>query len=74
MRTKQELSIEMQTLLRQLVVNGGGGITMAVVVLQTYCRRMYQVEDETASRWATAYLHREFPQQLKRYREKAARA
>ncbi len=72
MVVKKGLPAEMQELLKQLVMNGG--IRMAGTVLYTYCRRMYQVDDDTAARWMVAYFEREFPRQLKRHRDRIAKA
>ncbi|UQZ84538.1 hypothetical protein SK3146_03793 [Paenibacillus konkukensis] len=69
---KQGLPVEMEELLKQLVMNGG--IRMAGTVLFVYCRRMYQVDEDTAARWMIAYFRREFPQQLQRYQERIAKA
>lgn len=69
---KQGLPVEMEELLKQLVMNGG--IRMAGTVLFVYCRRMYQVEEDTAARWMISYFRREFPQQLQRYQERIAKA
>lgn len=68
MSEKRELSADMQTLLKQLVVNGD--IRMAGTVLYAYCRRAYQVNDETAARWMVAYFHREFPREMERHASK----
>jgi hypothetical protein len=69
---EKKLSKDMQVLLKQLVMNGG--IRMAGTVLNTYCRRMYQVEVDTAARWTTAYFEREYPRHLERHRSRKARA
>ena len=69
---KQGLPVEMEELLKQLVMNGG--IRMAGTVLFVYCRRMYQVEEDTAARWMIAYFRREFPQQLQRHQDRIAKA
>ncbi|MGN7384089.1 hypothetical protein [Paenibacillus sp. SAFN-117] len=71
MVVKKGLPIELQELLKQLVMNGH--IRIAGTVLHVYCRRMYQVDDETAARWMVTYFHREFPQQLKRHRDRIAK-
>lgn len=65
MVVKKGLPVDMQELLKQLVMNGG--IRMAGTVLHVYCRRTYQVDEETAARWMIAYFRREFPQQLERH-------
>ncbi|TBL69788.1 hypothetical protein EYB31_35015 [Paenibacillus thalictri] len=62
---------ELTTVLKQLVMNGG--IRMAGILLYSYCRRIYQVDDSTAARWMTAYFHREFPQQLQRHQMQVAK-
>jgi len=72
MVVKKGLSSEMEELLRQLVMNGG--IRMAGTVLYVYCRRKYQVDEDTAARWMTAYFRREFPQQLQRYQDRIVKA
>ncbi|MFC6334262.1 hypothetical protein ACFP56_16660 [Paenibacillus septentrionalis] len=71
MVVKKGLPVEMQELLKQLVMNGH--IRIAGTVLYVYCRRMYQVDDETAARWMVTYFHREFPQQLQRHRDRTGK-
>lgn len=72
MVVKKGLPIEMQDLLKQLVMNGH--IQIAGTVLYVYCRRIYQVNDEIAARWMVAYFQREFPQQLQRHHDRIAKA
>ncbi|UQZ84560.1 hypothetical protein SK3146_03815 [Paenibacillus konkukensis] len=72
MVTKGELPEELTAVLKQLVRNGG--IRIAGTLLYSYCRRFYQVDEETASRWMLAYFHREFPHELQRHRTQAAKA
>lgn len=72
MVVKKGLPIEMQELLKQLVMNGH--FRIAGVVLYAYCRRMYQADDETAARWMVAYFQREFPEQLQRHRMRIGKA
>lgn len=71
MVVKKGLPAEMQELLKQLVMNGG--IHMAGTVLYAYCRRMFQVDEDTAARWMIAYFRREFPQQLERHQVRIAK-
>lgn len=59
MTTKKGLPQEMTTLLRQLVVNGH--VRMAGIVLHSYCRRVFGVDEETAARWIVVYFRREYP-------------
>lgn len=68
MVVKKGLPVEMQELLKQLVMNGH--IRMAGTVLYTYCRRMYHVDDEVAIWWMVAYFRREFPQQVQWHRHR----
>ncbi|CAH1215664.1 hypothetical protein PAECIP111893_03999 [Paenibacillus plantiphilus] len=68
MVVKKGLSSEMEELLKQLVMNGG--LRMAGTVLYVYCRRTYQVDEDTAARWMTAYFRREFPQKLQRHQDR----
>lgn len=72
MAVKKGLPVEMEELLKQLVMNGD--IRMAGIVLFAYCRRMYQVDEGTAARWMVAYFEREFPRQLQRYRNRIAKS
>lgn len=65
MVVKKGLSVEMEDLLKQLVMNGG--LHMAGTVLYVYCLRKYQVDEETAARWMVVYFKREFPLQLHRH-------
>lgn len=67
MVVKRGLPEAMSTLLKQLVMNGH--FRIAGIVLQTYCRRIYGVDEITAARWIVAYFHREFPQQMKKYQK-----
>lgn len=59
MKAKKSLSEEMTILLRQLVTNGQA--RMAGMVLHSYCRREFGVDDETAAKWITLYFRREYP-------------
>lgn len=70
MVVKRGLPEELATTLRQLVMNGN--IRIAGTLLYSYCRRVYQVDDETAARWMQAYFYREFPQQLQRHLKRTA--
>ncbi|MMZ61780.1 hypothetical protein D1872_239460 [compost metagenome] len=69
---KQGLPVEMEELLKQLVMNGG--IRVAGTVLFVYCRRMYQADEDTAARWMIAYFRREFPQQLQQHQDRIVKA
>lgn len=72
MVVKKGLSVEMEELLRQLVMNGG--IRMAGTVLYVYCQRMYQVDEDTAVRWMKSYFRREYPEQLQRHQDRIVKA
>lgn len=58
MVVKKGLPEPVVTVLRRLVMNGDAKI--AGLVLHTYCRRIYGVDEETATRWMLAYFRREF--------------
>ncbi|NTZ20473.1 hypothetical protein EXW96_23965 [Paenibacillus sp. JMULE4] len=72
MVVKRGLPEDFKQLLRQLVANGQ--FRIAGLVLHTYCRRIYGVDEETAARWIVAYFRREFSQQLQRHRKQTAEA
>ncbi|OBZ17103.1 hypothetical protein [Bacillus sp. FJAT-26390] len=72
MVVKKGLPDDVSTVLKQLVMNGH--FSMAGRVLLTYCRRTYDVDEETAARWTVVYFQREFPQQLQKYRKRLAGA
>ncbi|RAV02692.1 hypothetical protein [Paenibacillus sp. YN15] len=58
-------------LLRQLVMNGQYRI--GGVLLFVYCRRVYGVDEATASRWIQIYFRREFPKQAERHRKRSVK-
>jgi len=70
MVVKRGLPEELATTLRQLVMNGS--IRIAGILLYSYCRRVYQVDDATAARWMQVYFYREFPQCLQRHLKRTA--
>lgn len=70
MVVKRELPEDLATTLRQLVMNGS--IRIAGTLLHSYCRRSYQVDDETAARWMQIYFYREFPNQLQTHLKRTA--
>lgn len=63
---KKTFPEELVILLRQLVMNNQQRI--GGVLLYAYCRRIYGVDEMTASRWMLAYFRREFPKQVERHR------
>lgn len=72
MVVKRGLPEGVDTLLRQLVMNGH--IRMAGHVLHAYCRRIYGIDDIEAARWIVVYFRREFPQQLQRLQKQVTEA
>lgn len=69
---KKGLPHELVELLKQLVMNGS--VRIAGIVLHAYCRRFYQVDEETAARWMIAYFRREYPQQWQKQCSRTHRA
>jgi hypothetical protein len=72
MFSRRGLPEELQTLLKQLVVNGS--IRIASTLLYAWFRRCWELDDETAATYMVKYFERYFPKQLSRHKQKVANA
>ncbi|MFD0957973.1 hypothetical protein [Paenibacillus chungangensis] len=69
---KRQIAEEMDTLLRQLVMQNQ--LVMAARVLEVYFQRLWKIDEELANRYVRAYFIKYNPKQLERHLKRLNRA
>jgi hypothetical protein len=67
---KLGLPEDITILIKQLAVNGK--VRLAGVILHSYFRRFYNVDDTVAARWISIYFQREFSKEFSKHRSLTA--